>query len=242
MPASADILLQKMRDNELVFQTLAARFNATYTEGEVEASISGTLRIRRDSIIWLSFSPAMGIEVMRAAFTRDSVKILDRIQKVAVLKDFRYLRRWVSRPLDLDMIQAMIIGNCLLYSDGDHSSVYIDRSLYRLDCAGADPVADSVSGQGPAEIIPPFQIWLDPENFKVVRTFIKETQGSTQTMDARYLDFKMTGEHMFPSEATFLVQDGRKRLELSLRYVRIRLNENLSFPFTIPEGYTKVTE
>lgn len=239
---SADILLQKMRDSELVYETLAARFSATYAEGEIQASFSGTLRILRDSIIWLSFSPGMGIEVMRAAITRDSVKILDRIQKVGVIQDFGYLHRWVKGPLDLGMIQALVTGNCLAYTDVDHSSAYADRNLYRLDCAGTYPGADSASDPQLAEITRSFQIWLDPENFKIVRTFVHEMKGATQTIEASYIDFKMAGEQAVPSEVTFLVQDGRHRLELSLRYVRVKLNETLSFPFTIPEDYTRVTE
>lgn len=99
-----NILLQKMSDSGLAFETFSARFSATYSEGETEASFSGTLRIRRDSIIWMSFSPAMGIEVMRAVITRDSVKILDRIHRARCCHGF-----WVYPPLGestggLDMI------------------------------------------------------------------------------------------------------------------------------------------
>ncbi len=239
---NADVLLQKMTEHELEFQTFAARFSASYQEGESRASFSGTLRIHRDSIVWLSFSPAMGIEVMRVAITRDSVKVLDRISKVSVIQDFRYLHRWVNGPLDLGMIQALLTGTCLAYTDGDHSRAYVDKKLYRLDCTRAYPDADSISGPDQAELPQSFQIWLEPENFKVVRTFVKETQGATQTMEASYMDFKLSGEQAIPSEANFLVKDGRHQMELSLRYARVKLNESLTFPFTIPEDYTRVTE
>ena len=238
----ADALIQKMMDSELDFQTFAARFSASYQEGETQASFSGTLRIRSDSIIWLSFSPVMGIEVMRVVITRDSVKILDRIRKVSVIRDFMYLHRWMEGPLDLDMIQSLFTGNCLAYTDENHARAYIDRDLYRLDCTGTGPDADSVTGTEQAEPTQPFQIWLEPENFKVVRTFVQETQGATQTLEASYRDFKIAGEQSVPSVATFLVQDGRHRMELSLSYARVKLNESLAFPFTIPENFTRVTE
>lgn len=238
----ADVLIQKMKDSELEFQTFATRFSASYREGKSLTSFSGTMRIRNDSIIWLSFSPGMGIEVMRVAITRDSVKILDRIRNVGVIQDFSYLHRWVQGPLDLSMIQALFTGNCLAETDGNHAWAFVDRRLYRLDYTGVNPDADSVSDTEQAETRPPFQIWLDPENFKVVRTFVKETQEATRTIEVSYRDFEMTGGQSVPSEATFLVQDGKHRTELSLRYVRVKLNEPLTFPFTIPEDYTRVNE
>lgn len=244
LPAAVgtNILLQKMSDSGLAFETFSARFSATYSEGETEASFSGTLRIRRDSIIWMSFSPAMGIEVMRAVITRDSVKILDRIHRTSVVTDFGYIRRWVKVPVDLDMIEALITGNCWVCSGADGFRSSVDRRLYRLDFSGTFTGVDAPGDQGRDGIPLPFQIWLDPENFKVVRTLVKETQGKDRDMEAIYTDFKMAGEQTVPSGLTFRLRDAGRRLELSLHYIRMKLDEPLAFPFSIPEDFTRVTE
>lgn len=71
---------------------------------------------------------------------------------------------------------------------------------------------------------------------------MKETQGKDRDMEAIYTDFKMAGEQTVPSGLTFRLRDAGRRLELSLHYIRMKLDEPLAFPFSIPEDFTRVTE
>ena len=238
--ASSGLLIEKMKENGLVFESLAAKFNADYRDGENQTSFNGTLRIKKDSILWLSLSPALGIELMRVAITRDSVKILDRMKATGIVQDFHYLHQWMDYLPDFGMIQEMIVGNGFTFADPNHTIAAVDGNQYRLEIPEPSATAESPDGQDPVGTTSFYQIWLDPENFKVVRTLVQETRGAGRTIESTYHGFKMAGEQTFPYEVTCVVQDAGRRLELSLHYSRVKLNETLSFPFTIPKGYTRV--
>ena len=47
--------------------------------------LSGQLRIRKDSLVWLSVTATMGMEVLRAKISNDSVWIVNRLEKTYFL-------------------------------------------------------------------------------------------------------------------------------------------------------------
>ena len=238
--ASSYLLIEKMKENGLMFETLAAKFSADYRDGANQTSFSGTLRIKKDSILWLSLSPVLGIELMRVVITRDSVKILDRMKATGIVRDFHYLDRWVDYPPDFSMIQEMITGNGFTFADPILTIAAVDGNQYRLEVHKQPQTGEPSDEHEPGGMTSFCQIWLNPENFKVVRTLVQETQGANRTVETTYRDFKMAGEQTFPYEITCTVQDGGRRLELSLHYFRLKLNETLSFPFTIPKDYSRL--
>ncbi|HAR20844.1 MAG TPA: DUF4292 domain-containing protein, partial [Cytophagales bacterium] len=50
-------------------------------DGTNQFSSPLTIRIRKDSVIWISVNPALGIEVVRALITKDSIFVIDKIHK-----------------------------------------------------------------------------------------------------------------------------------------------------------------
>ena len=67
----------------------------------------------KDSAIWLSANAILGIEAMRVLITRDSVKLLDKLNKVYTARSVDYLQDLTSLPLDLPTLQDLIIGNAV---------------------------------------------------------------------------------------------------------------------------------
>jgi hypothetical protein len=68
-------ILRQYEQNEFKFDWLGMKIDAeTQNEGE-SLSFKATVRMRRDSAIWISLSPALGIEVFRVLITQDSVKV-----------------------------------------------------------------------------------------------------------------------------------------------------------------------
>ena len=75
----ADYLFGKLKANELNYRGFTAKFSAEYTNQGKKTSFNGQLRIQKDSLIWLSFSPGLGIEVFRIMITQDSVMFINRM-------------------------------------------------------------------------------------------------------------------------------------------------------------------
>ena len=59
--------------NTFKFDYFTAKAKLNYTNGDQKLSAVANLRIKYDSLIWISISPGLGIEVLRLKLTTDSV-------------------------------------------------------------------------------------------------------------------------------------------------------------------------
>lgn len=74
-------------------------------------NLSGQLRMRNDSIIWLSVTATMGVEVLRAKVSNDSVWILNRMEKTYLAEPLDSLCAKVGMPLSLPLVQTLFLDN-----------------------------------------------------------------------------------------------------------------------------------
>lgn len=74
-------------------------------------NLSGQLRMRRDSIVWLSVTATMGVEVLRAKVSNDSVWVLNRMEKTYLAEPLDSLCAKVGMPLSLPLVQTLLLDN-----------------------------------------------------------------------------------------------------------------------------------
>ena len=73
--------------------------------------LSGQLRIRKDSLVWLSVTATMGVEVMRAKFSNDSVWIVNRLEKTYLAEPLDSVSIQLGMPLSLPLLQTLLLDN-----------------------------------------------------------------------------------------------------------------------------------
>src|ERR1035438_3224323 len=126
-------LIQKLHENEFHFEWLNAKANVDVIRNKESFNFSVSIRMRKDSAIWVTISPALGIEAIRVLITKDSVKLMDKVNKKYWINDFKYLNQLFHVPVTFDMIQSVIIGNYFSYQDETKPrSSYIDNQYYLL--------------------------------------------------------------------------------------------------------------
>ena len=74
-------------------------------------NLSGQLRMRNDSIVWLSVTATMGVEVLRAKVSNDSVWVLNRMEKTYLAEPLDSLVAKVGMPLSLPLVQTLLLDN-----------------------------------------------------------------------------------------------------------------------------------
>ena len=73
--------------------------------------LSGQMRMRKDSLVWLSVTASMGIEVARAKVSTDSVWIVNRLEKTYLAEPLDTLSTQLGMPLSLPLIQTLVLDN-----------------------------------------------------------------------------------------------------------------------------------
>src|SRR5215213_2919594 len=91
----------KVINNRIDFNTFSAKIKVDYRGGDGKSyDFNAFLRMKKDSVIWVSVNAALGIEAFRVLITPDSVKVLNKLDKVAQLRSMDYLQELTQLPFD----------------------------------------------------------------------------------------------------------------------------------------------
>ena len=94
------------------YEWMSAKMSGELKVKSGEFPFSGTLRMRRDSTIWISASALMGIENLRALITQDSVILINRMDQTYLAETLVETCHGASLPpMTLHEFQAMLLGN-----------------------------------------------------------------------------------------------------------------------------------
>src|SRR5205085_9842288 len=131
---SVDSLLDKLQQYSFKAEWMNAKANVTTIDSGEETSFNINLRIHKDSVIWISVSPLLGIEVARVMITPDSIKMLDRLHGKYQCSSFEYINKLLQMKVNFEIVQALLTGNFFAYkrSENKFNSVYLEDKYYIL--------------------------------------------------------------------------------------------------------------
>lgn len=226
---SPEMAVVSLHENQLRYNWFAARFTGSVLLNNNTNSISGSLRIEKDKAIYVSIAPVLGIELVRALVTPDSVKIVNRLDGTYYLGNIDILNQLANADIDFFMLQALLTGNDFPHFQKDHFNLFEEGDLLRLQ----NPGRKRLSGGGNS-----FNqsILIDPESMKIKSNVIIEEQ-HRRSLRADYKLHDKIQEQWVPSDVQILFTDGSGKANLNLLYNRITINEPQRMQFSVPARY-----
>jgi hypothetical protein len=80
-------------------------------KNQSELKSPADIHIKRDSAIWISARPAMGIEAMRVLARKDSLFALDRINKIFYAYSWKSLSEKLKFKISYQLLEELLLGN-----------------------------------------------------------------------------------------------------------------------------------
>ena len=235
----ADYLFAKLKEKELKFDWFSAKFSAEYSNKGKENSFNGQIRIRKDSLIWISLTPMLGIEAVRLMISQDSVKMINRLNDTYFIGDYDYVNHFLNTNIDFDLLQAFLLGNDLqFYEDGKFRAT-IDRDEYKLSTGERRKLKKFVRNSQENLKVFIQNIWLDPVSFKITRADVKEIRRDNIRLESTYGDFELLDNQLFPRKMTYNIL-ADNTIKVKADFSKMTINIPLPFPFKIPASYQPV--
>ena len=232
----AFLLYKKQQENEFRYKWFSAKADISSNINGEDQSFNANIRIRKDSLIWLSISPALGIEVARVLITSDSVKMLNRLNSTYFAEDICRINDLINADFDFEMIQNLLVGNSFEYYSDDRLKTSVDENRYLLSSYKKRRlkriITKSDAGHDPVQ-----SIWLDPSNFKIVRLLLNDLP-TQRELDARFSNFNNIDSLPFAHHIEASIK-AQKQINVNIDYSKVKLNEEQSIPFKVPEKYKK---
>ncbi len=216
---NSSITLDSVSANLLDFKTLSFRSKTDIDSEKLNAGFSIQFRIKKDEIIWASVTALGAIEVARAFITPDSIKILDRINGKYIAQDFSYLSQVVKTDIDFNTLQAVLVGNtpAQVLTAGNLKVVNDDK----LNLLATNNNFTFKSGYN--------------STFNLLSLLANNSE-ATQNLTIDYSEITNVNGQKFPQLVKGKSINKDETINFELSYSRITINEELQFPFTIPQN------
>ena len=210
------------RRNVSDFKTLALRSDFTYEDSERRVSGNVQWRTQKDSLLWVSITPTLPIEMLRLLIRPDSLFVLERMQKSYLQLPLSDLKKWLGfeLPNAYHTLQAALLG--ALPYETKHFKVKQKNSV-RLILTKKDKLFSIRCG-------------LDPKTERVLWWVLQDKKERRLVCDYAYRESPQDID--LPKEVKLkLFHQSNKLFSLELKHKNVALNKTLNYPFRVPERY-----
>ncbi|MBL4669130.1 MAG: DUF4292 domain-containing protein [Flavobacteriales bacterium] len=233
--------MKKLKEKEFNFSSISAKSSiAIIDSAGKKKSFKTHLRIRKDSTIWMSITPLLGIEMARVIITKDSVKFLNRVSKEYFLGNFSYINQVFGTDLDYQMLEALLIGNSLDFEENEkiHSRVDRKKDLYYLSTEKKRKVNKELQKEKEKIKKEAQVLWLDPVTFKIKELLLSSPE-TDRSLIGFYSDFQDIATQLIPYKIRFTLKS-KTSTAIEINYTKFSTGKILSYPFKISSKYVQI--
>lgn len=185
------------------------------------------MRIKKDSLIWFSLSPGVGIEVARGKITQDSMIIIDKTEKRVLRYSFESLSQEFNFEFNFELFQSVLIGDLPIKMTVEDDITPKANNFIVTQRVG-DLYVDNV---------------ID-EKTRKLQSLKASSSRSQNTLSLKYSEFKDLDETAFAYKTLMVLdylEEGKKeQATIDIEHKRVRIEQKkLTFPFIIPKSYER---
>jgi hypothetical protein len=207
------------------FKTFSAKMKVEYEDVKgKQPNITAYVRIIKDSLIWISgYATVFNIEAFRVLINKDSVFVLDKINKEVKLRSMDFLQEVTEIPFDLKTLQDLFVGNPVFLEDSVISYKQTESKILL------------------ATIVKYFKHLLTinrSDHFLVHSKLDDVNIARNRTADITYGEYENNNGLPFSTYREITVSE-KNKLDIQLNYKQYEFNKDLTISFTIPANYKR---
>ncbi len=232
-------LLNRLDSSAFNPSWINAKASVTTIQEGSETSFNISLRAKRDSIIWISISPLLGIEVARVIITSDSVKFLDRLHNQYQVNTFETINKLLQLKVNFEIVQALMFGNFFAYKKNENrfNSVYLEDKYYILSSLNKKKLKRALEEKDLNK--PVIQdVYINSAYYRIFKMSV-EDQKIGKSLLTEYEDFRETEAGQFPFKSITKIT-AEKDFEIQIEFGKLSVGQEQEFPFTVPSNYERI--
>lgn len=213
--------LKAIRLKQNDFVTFSGKAQAKLSVNGDSHDVTINIRIKKNQQIWVSITAVLGVEVARALITPDSIKMMNRLESTYLKKPFSYVYQFTSKQINYKTLESLLIGNAvpdLLRDDTsirpDNGNIIVNGELQQLV----------------------YQLNIGAD-LRVSRTAMSNG-AAQQSLQVDNSAFIQAGSKVIPSKINIDSKAGAKSIQAELRYIKAEFDQELVYPFSVPNRFS----
>jgi hypothetical protein len=212
----------------LILKNVSVNYNINGSQDNFKCSV----KIVKDSLITLSISSLMGIEIFRIYVNRDSVYIIDRTSKSFIVKSLTEEISKYSDFLCLEKIQDLILGNVIKVSNFEGFQLLTKGIQYSKYGIVKDLNMDKQLSRVQIDYV---------INNKIRKPSEFSLRNNSDYFHLVYDDYKSAEGMLFPGIIGIEIKTKSERFIISLEIENLKIINNSFYHILIPDGYKRKT-
>ncbi len=221
---TADQLITNLYNNNKDFSTLYIKSNIRYENDKQTQNVTAEIKIKKNEMISVSIR-FLGITMAKALITPSEVKYYEKINSSYFEGNYSALSQWLGTDLDFQKVQNMFIGQSLDDLTIGKYTVIIEDNVYKLENNPEDNTTKTV--------------FLEGEKFRITKQEINQ-KTQERTLKIRYANYSEYNQMALPSKMMIEAIQKKDKTNINIDYNTVTLNEDLSFPYSVPKGYERI--
>lgn len=205
------------------FEYLSSKAKFKFDHAGKKVSATANFRIRKDSIIWASITPGLGVEFARLLISKDHVFILNKIDKKYYEYSFEELSKEYGFDFNFNLIQSVILGNL--------SEPYTNQKVVKGPSYFSYEVKKGQFN---------FQNFVGTKSLKLEKVEVSD-DSTKNTISVNYGDFILVDQEIFPNKVSAVIDyesEVKPNTEIDISYNKLVIEQiPLAFPFNVPSRY-----
>ena len=220
-PPAASIDIQ-----EIDFEYLHGKARLSYRDNTKEREVKANIRIRKDSVIWMSFS-VIGVQGGKALINKDSITILSNVEKEYYVFDYAELSKRFNFKINYYVIQSAMLGNPIVPKSPDDRITTNETYNQLTQQIGLVSIKNQIN----------------KTSKKLEQVELNES-ATGNLLKINYADFQPVGEKLFPYKSVIDILyksvKGLVNNTIVIEYNKAEVGDKeLRFPFKIPNRYDR---
>jgi hypothetical protein len=266
-PKPAMAVLKQNEKSWTDYKQLGMKIEGFTKSNEDNIEFKANVRIKKDSAIWMSISPALGIEIARVLVLKDSLKVLSKIpdNKFAYVSDIDSLQEFLHFEFDLEDLESIMSGRPVgIDRIGGKFKSDVDDNQYLIATRYKRRIKKSMAilNQNPDTLetederiknrekrrqhrleedgLILSKYWFDNQHFHLNRCVFQDL------MNNRFIEIKYNSwsfdeneekQNAYPGNVEIIVTDKEKQFVFGWNVNKWVTDRTFEYPFEIPEGY-----
>lgn len=232
-------LLQSMEESEFKPQWFSVKASIDFSRNDESTGFKANIRMKKDSMIWMSITPLIGVELGRVLFTPDTIKVINRIDGTYFIGNYDYLNQKFDTEVDYNVIQALLLGNSLSLEENEKLVASIDQGMYLLSGLKKRKLRRSLEKDDPkTNSDRVYSAWIDPVTFKITKQSFADFE-SSHFLEVQYSEFESIENLLFPTN-TSISLESTDTVKTTINYSNLVVNQEKKMPFTISSKYEPI--
>ena len=219
----SDKILFNHNANKIEFSNLYIKANAKYKDEKQSQSVTAEIKIKKDEKILVSIR-FLGFTMAKALITPTSVQYYEKIGGTFFNGNYETLSKWLGSDLNYTKLQNLFLGKTFDDLSKEKLENISDELFYKL-------------ANNDGKIIKTFS--FDKSNFLLKKQEVSET-AANRLLQIFYSDYQSINQMQLPLSFQIEANSDSKTTSISIDYRNISVNEDLNFPYSVPDDYKQI--